>query len=60
MYLYFRILNLIQISLSGFTGDVVRKTILRGQTIGISNEFIGAKATITIHRGKALVIQSRD
>lgn len=50
----------IQITLSGFSYDVLRKTILRGQTIGISNEFVGVRGTITIHRGKALVIQSRD
>jgi thiamine pyrophosphokinase len=50
----------IQITLSGFSYDVVRKTILRGQAIGISNEFTKSRGEITIHRGKALVIQSRD
>jgi len=54
------ITNSIQISLSGFTYEIAKKTITRGQTIGISNEFYGRQATITVHRGLAFVIQSRD
>ena len=58
----------IQLSLSGFTYEIAKKTIRRGQTIGISNEFAGRQsrrisaghATITIYRGLAFVIQSRD
>jgi thiamine pyrophosphokinase len=54
------ITNSIQISLSGFKYEISKKTIIRGQTIGISNEFINKQATITIHRGLAFIIQSRD
>ena len=52
--------NIIQISLEGLKYTVIKKVIRRGQTIGISNEFISDKATVTIHHGKALVIQSKD
>ena len=40
--------------------EITKKTIFRGRTIGISNEFSGGQAAITIHRGLAFVIQSRD
>lgn len=50
----------IQITLSNFKYEITKKTIFRGQTIGISNEFTGRQATITIRRGLAFVIQSRD
>jgi len=50
----------IQITLAHFKYEITQKTIIRGQTIGISNEFSGRKATITVHRGLAFVIQSRD
>lgn len=56
----------IQITLRRFKYEITKKTIFRGQTIGISNEFIsrpacaGKQARITIHRGTALIIQSRD
>jgi thiamine pyrophosphokinase len=52
--------NSIQISLSGFKYELVKKTIFRGRTIGISNEFSGSRAEITLHRGLALIVQSRD
>ena len=48
------------LSLEGFKYPLRRHMIHRGQTIGISNEFISKQAMITIHRGKALIIQSSD
>ena len=50
----------IQVSLSGFKYNLSKKIIHRGQTIGISNEFIRNQADIMIHRGKSFVIQSSD
>jgi thiamine pyrophosphokinase len=58
--------NSISVSLTGFKYSVKRKTIRRGQTIGISNEFAGRQAglrrqaEITLHHGLALIVQSRD
>ncbi len=60
------ITNSIQVTLTNFKYEIVKKTIIRGQTIGISNEFTGrqdcvrSQATIFVHRGFAFVIQSRD
>jgi len=54
------ITNSIQITLAHFKYEIAKITIYRGQTVGISNEFTGRQATITIHRGLAYVIQSRD
>jgi thiamine pyrophosphokinase len=48
------------ISLSKFKYKIEKKRIVRGQTIGISNEFTSSSAVVDIHRGKALVIQSQD
>lgn len=50
----------VEVTLSGFVYDVTRAIIRRGQTLGISNEIRGYEATIEVHQGKALVIQSRD
>lgn len=50
----------IEVTLSGFFYDVARAVIRRGQTLGISNEIRENEATIEIHRGKALIIRSRD
>ncbi|KKU83594.1 MAG: Thiamine pyrophosphokinase [Microgenomates group bacterium GW2011_GWA2_47_8] len=50
----------VEITLSGFFYDVTRASIRRGQTLGISNEIHEDEATIEVHRGKALLIQSRD
>ncbi len=50
----------IEVSLTGFLYDVSHALIRRGQTLGISNEIRGDEATIEVHNGKALVIQSRD
>lgn len=50
----------IEVTLSGFFYDGTRAVILRGQTLGVSNEIRTEKATIEVHRGKALVMRSRD
>jgi thiamine pyrophosphokinase len=50
----------IHITLTDFKYEITKKTIFRGQTIGISNEFCRKQAMITIHRGLAFVFQSRD
>jgi thiamine pyrophosphokinase len=50
----------IVVSLVGFKYPLDHATIMRGQTIGISNEFLADSATITVHAGIALVIQSTD
>jgi len=54
------ITKIIQMTLSGFKYDVSKKIITRGQTIGISNEFAGRQGQVTIHRGVAFIIRSRD
>jgi thiamine pyrophosphokinase len=46
----------ISVSLTGFKYKIIH----RGQTIGISNEISGCWAEITLHRGIALIVQSRD
>jgi len=50
----------IEITLSKFKYEIDHLTICRGKTRGISNEFVGNVAEITLYRGKALVVQSRD
>ena len=50
----------IEITLSKFKYEIDHLTIRRGKTRGISNEFVGNVAEITLHNGKALVVQSRD
>jgi thiamine pyrophosphokinase len=52
--------NSIQITLSGFKYTLDKKIIARGQTIGISNEFLDRQAEIMLHRGSAFIIQSSD
>lgn len=50
----------IDVTLTGFLYDVFHARIRRGQTLGVSNEIRGHKATVEVHRGRALVIRSRD
>jgi thiamine pyrophosphokinase len=50
----------INISLTGFVYNLNHKTIIRGQSRGISNQISKTKAKITLHSGKALVIKSKD
>jgi len=56
----FPITKSIIISLTGFAYNLDKKTITRGQSIGISNQITKTNATITIHSGKAIIIKSRD
>lgn len=48
------------VSLSGLLYPADHLTVVRGQTIGVSNEIVGTEAVITIHAGKVLVIRSID
>lgn len=48
------------VSLEHLKYTLKNTTIRRGQTLGISNEFIGVSATVRLSRGKAFVIQSKD
>ncbi len=50
----------ITVTLTGFTYNVSDFTLARMSTRGISNEIIGKKATVEVHEGVALVIESRD
>ena len=50
----------IEITLSKFKYEIDHLTIHRGKTRGISNEFVGNEAEVTLYNGKALVVQSRD
>ncbi len=50
----------VEVSLSGFFYNLHREYIPFGSTRGISNEIIEDRASIQIHRGKALIIQSKD
>ncbi len=63
IYRYFSIIpytSLLTVTLSGFKYDVLRKSIMRQETIGVSNELKAQSATVTIHMGIAVVIRSRD
>lgn len=48
------------VSLKGFKYEINNVTIRQGQTLGISNEFAASEATIDLHSGKTLVIESND
>lgn len=48
------------ISLRGFAYDVSRRTFAVGSTLGISNEIVAESATVSVHTGQVLVIQSSD
>lgn len=50
----------IRISLKGFEYNLDRRDVEFSSTITISNRVLDEKAIIEIHRGKALVIESRD
>jgi len=50
----------IVVSLEGLKYPLTHATIHRGQTIGISNEFLTDSGIITVHAGMAFVIQSKD
>lgn len=48
------------LSLTGFKYNLKNKKIRRGDTLCVSNEQKGAKAEVTVHKGKILMIRSRD
>lgn len=50
----------IHISINGFLYPLNKDHLKFGSTRGISNKIIEDKATITIHKGLALVIQAKD
>lgn len=50
----------VTVTLRGFAYNLRRHVIIRDSTLTISNEIIGRSATINVHRGKLLVILSRD
>lgn len=50
----------ISVTLEGFYYNLKNDFISFGSTFGISNEIIGDYGEIKIHRGKALVFQSKD
>jgi thiamine pyrophosphokinase len=49
-----------KVSLTGFTYDVSHQTFMSSSTLGISNEIVAEFATIIVHSGQVLVIQSSD
>lgn len=50
----------VTVSLEGLLYPLSREQLVQGQTRGISNELVGHKGVVTIHAGKAIIIQSRD
>ncbi len=48
------------ISLHHVKYEVTKKSITQSMSLGISNEFVCSQGTVTVHKGLALVIQSRD
>lgn len=48
------------ITMKGFAYDVSRHRLISGSTLGVSNEIRNKIATIIVHEGAALVIESRD
>jgi thiamine pyrophosphokinase len=62
-YKYFSVLPVtdeIVISITGCEYPLKRTTIRRGISLGVSNEIVSDEATITIHKGAALIIRSND
>ncbi|OGG01609.1 thiamine diphosphokinase [Candidatus Gottesmanbacteria bacterium RBG_16_52_11] len=50
----------ISVTLSGVKYPVRRRTMMRGLSVGVSNEITARQARITVHSGKAVIIRSRD
>lgn len=50
----------VELTLTGFLYTVSHARIRRSQTLGVSNEIRENQAIIDVHRGKALVMRSRD
>jgi len=60
---YFSLISLTDVStvtISGSKYDICKKSIRRGQSLGVSNEIDSSQAQITVHKGKVLLIRSRD
>lgn len=49
-----------KVTLEGFRYSVRRKTFTRGSTLGVSNEIVGKRAVVEVHKGTVLIIRSRD
>lgn len=50
----------VTVSLTGFAYDVRKKRFRSGSSLGVSNEIRAPYGTISVHRGVALIVQSRD
>lgn len=50
----------ILVSITGVKYPLDRHTIKRGSSLGVSNEIIAEEALLTVHRGRGLLIQSKD
>ncbi|MCL4360399.1 thiamine diphosphokinase [Patescibacteria group bacterium] len=48
------------ITLRGFRYEVAKHNVTRPSTLGISNEFSGKKARVTVHKGTVLAVRSSD
>lgn len=62
-YKYLSLLSVTEnsvISLVGFRFNLKNKILRRGSTMGISNEFKSTTGKITVHKGKIILIRSRD
>lgn len=60
---YFSLLSLTDrsiVSIRGSKYDVCETVFRRGSTLGVSNEIVDPRATMTVHAGKVLVMRSRD
>lgn len=62
-YKYLSIISIsdkILLSSQGLSYEVENSTINRAASLGVSNEIIDEKAKIILHKGKALIIKSKD
>jgi thiamine pyrophosphokinase len=48
------------VSIQGCAYDLIKRKIVQGESIGVSNEIKKSEAYIHVHQGIALVIRSRD
>lgn len=53
-------LNGIEVSLDGFLYSLENDFIEFGSSLGISNEIVDRFGTVTIHKGEALILESKD
>lgn len=62
-YAYLSILpvsDAVEVSIDGCKYNIKNKKIRRGESIGVSNEIVKENATMLIHSGEVLLIQSKD